>query len=85
MNLDELENNSSSLKRIQRKIGGSDWVDSDGDTTTSPVSRGQSEIGTSNTDAQRLALLIQNQLDAINKEIKMIQVKLTSDLLCDVG
>ncbi|CAH8545613.1 unnamed protein product [Schistosoma mattheei] len=73
MNLDELENNSSSLKRIQRKIGGSDWVDSDGDTTTSPVSRGQSEIGTSNTDAQRLALLIQNQLDAINKEIKMIQ------------
>ncbi|CAH8555037.1 unnamed protein product [Schistosoma intercalatum] len=73
VNLDELENNSSSLKRIQRKIGGSDWVDSDGDTTTSPVSRGQSEIGTSNTDAQRLALLIQNQLDAINKEIKMIQ------------
>ncbi|XP_018651697.1 lar interacting protein (lip)-related protein [Schistosoma mansoni] len=73
VNLDELENNSSSLKRIQRKIGGSDWIDSDGDTTTSPVSRGQSEIGTSNTDAQRLALLIQNQLDAINKEIKMIQ------------
>uniref|UniRef100_A0A5K4FAX0 Liprin-alpha CC2 domain-containing protein n=1 Tax=Schistosoma mansoni TaxID=6183 RepID=A0A5K4FAX0_SCHMA len=72
VNLDELENNSSSLKRIQRKIGGSDWIDSDGDTT-SPVSRGQSEIGTSNTDAQRLALLIQNQLDAINKEIKMIQ------------
>ncbi|CAH8579335.1 unnamed protein product [Schistosoma rodhaini] len=72
-NLDELENNSSSLKRIQRKIGGSDWIDSDGDTTTSPVSRGQSEIGTNNTDAQRLALLIQNQLDAINKEIKMIQ------------
>ncbi|CAI2729916.1 unnamed protein product [Schistosoma spindalis] len=72
-NLDELENNSSSLKRIQRKISGSDWVDSDGDTTTSPISRGPSEIGTSNTDAQRLALLIQNQLDAINKEIKMIQ------------
>ncbi|TNN10984.1 Liprin-alpha-2 isoform 2 [Schistosoma japonicum] len=72
VNLDDLDNNTSSLKRIKQKVSGSDWIDSDGDTTSS-ASRGQSEIGTANTDAQQLALMIQNQLDAINKEIKMIQ------------
>ncbi|CAH8583257.1 unnamed protein product [Heterobilharzia americana] len=70
-NVDELDNNNS-LKRIKRKVNSSDWTDTDNDAT-SPVNRGQSDLGSANTDAQRLALMIQNQLDAINKEIKMIQ------------
>ncbi|CAH8854019.1 unnamed protein product [Trichobilharzia szidati] len=77
VNIDELDssNNSNSLKRIKRNVGNSDWLDNtDNEAATSPVSRGQSDLGTAaNTDAQRLALMIQNQLDAINKEIKMIQ------------
>lgn len=72
---------SNSLRRNDTNLK-SDWLNSDRvSMETQLFNQLHSENnkhddlmnGTSNTDAQRLALMIQNQLDAINKEIKLIQ------------
>ncbi|CAL8106434.1 unnamed protein product [Calicophoron daubneyi] len=60
---------SGSLKRAQRQS--SDWMEND--ETGASDNHPNSDVVGSTTDAQRLALMLQDQLDAINREIKHIQ------------
>lgn len=66
---------SSSLKRLRNRP--SDWLDSDdlqGYSSGAHVAPTDAGSSHQTTDAQRLAQMLQDQLDAINKEIKLIQV-----------
>ncbi|TGZ62410.1 hypothetical protein CRM22_007449 [Opisthorchis felineus] len=66
---DELGTTGSVMRNRRRQQ--TDWLDND--VSESPSQRHGSELMANATDAQRLALMLQEQLDAINKEIKLIQ------------
>ncbi|GAA55358.1 liprin-alpha-3 [Clonorchis sinensis] len=66
---DELGATGSMTRNRRRQQ--TDWLDND--VLETPSQRHGSELMANATDAQRLALMLQEQLDAINKEIKLIQ------------